>query len=85
MTLNTATDAKAISSQPLIVKWERRKRPSTAYAPSLRSGCTMTLWPAKNTGVVFGGVTDEDTGEETLESVFWNDLYVVFYFAYQHP
>ncbi|KAJ7774810.1 galactose oxidase [Mycena metata] len=62
------------SAQPLVVKWERRKRPSTAYAPALRSGCTMTLWTAKNTGVLFGGVTDEDTGEETLESVFWNDL-----------
>lgn len=27
-------------------------------------------------GVMFGGVTDEDTNEETLESVFWQDLYV---------
>jgi hypothetical protein len=34
----------------------------------------MTLWAAKSLGVLFGGVTDEDTGEETLESVFWNDL-----------
>ncbi|KAJ7774641.1 galactose oxidase [Mycena maculata] len=75
MTLATPDSAPAKpSSDPLIVKWERRKRPSTAYAPTLRSGCTMTLWAAKNTGVLFGGVTDEDTGEETLESVFWNDL-----------
>ncbi|KAJ8502566.1 hypothetical protein ONZ45_g11637 [Pleurotus djamor] len=59
---------------PLVVKWERRKRPSTAYAPTLRSGCTMALWNAKGTGVLFGGVTDEDTNEETLESHFWNDL-----------
>ncbi|KAK0491994.1 galactose oxidase [Armillaria luteobubalina] len=59
---------------PLKLKWERRKRPSTAYAPSLRSGCTMTTWAARSTGVLFGGVTDEDTSEETLESVFWNDL-----------
>ena len=58
----------------LIVKWERRKRASDAYAPSLRSGCTMTLWAAKAMGILFGGVTDEDTNEETLESVFWNDL-----------
>jgi hypothetical protein len=36
----------------------------------------MTMWPARNTGVLFGGVTDKDTGEETLESVFWNDLCV---------
>lgn len=34
----------------------------------------MSLWTAKNTGVLFGGVTDEDTSEETLESVFHNDL-----------
>ena len=34
----------------------------------------MTLWPAKMTGILFGGVTDDDTSEETLESVFWNDL-----------
>ncbi|KAJ7449795.1 galactose oxidase [Mycena latifolia] len=67
-------NAKPATADPLVVKWERRKRPSTAYAPALRSGCTMTLWPAKNTGILFGGVTDEDTGEETLESVFWNDL-----------
>jgi hypothetical protein len=72
ITLNTAEDAK--SSQPLVIKWERRKKPSTAYAPSLRSGCTMALWSAKGMGILFGGVTDEDTSEETLESVFWNDL-----------
>lgn len=27
---------------------------------------TMALWSAKQTGILFGGVTDEDTGEETL-------------------
>ncbi|KAH9914485.1 galactose oxidase [Amylocystis lapponica] len=74
MTLNVAAEGKALAD-PLTLKWERRKRPSTAYAPSLRSGCTMTLWFAKNMGVLFGGVTDEDTSEETLESVFHNDLY----------
>ncbi|KAJ7709920.1 hypothetical protein B0H17DRAFT_244413 [Mycena rosella] len=75
LTMSTAESANSkLSVDPLIVKWERRKRPSTAYAPALRSGCTMTLWTAKNTGILFGGVTDEDTGEETLESVFWNDL-----------
>jgi hypothetical protein len=34
----------------------------------------MTLWQAKNMGVMFGGVADEDTNEETLESVFHNDM-----------
>lgn len=61
------------SKDPLILKWERRKKPAS-YAPSLRSGCTMTLWAAKNMGILFGGVTDEDNSEETLDSVFWNDL-----------
>ncbi|KAF8878772.1 hypothetical protein BD779DRAFT_1613006 [Infundibulicybe gibba] len=69
----SAAKPKSADTSPLTLKWERRKRP--AYAPSLRSGCTMALWASKNTGVLFGGVTDEDTGEETLESVFWNDLY----------
>lgn len=72
MTLSTGAESK----DPLTLKWERRKKPSTAYAPSLRSGCTMTLWPAKSMGILFGGVTDDDTSEETLESVFWNDLLV---------
>ncbi|PIL23074.1 hypothetical protein GSI_14382 [Ganoderma sinense ZZ0214-1] len=82
MTLNTPEAAmsppssgKASSADPLVLKWERRKKSSTAYAPSLRSGCTMAVWAAKNMGVLFGGVTDEDTSEETLESVFHNDLY----------
>ncbi|TFK85227.1 galactose oxidase [Polyporus arcularius HHB13444] len=76
MTLNTETPTTGKSAaDPLTLKWERRKKPSTAYAPSLRSGCTMALWSAKNIGILFGGVTDEDTSEETMESVFHNDLY----------
>ncbi|TFK33534.1 hypothetical protein BDQ12DRAFT_690974 [Crucibulum laeve] len=63
------------AANTISAKWERRKRASDAYAPSLRSGCTMTLWATKGTGVLFGGVTDEDVNEESLESVFWNDLY----------
>ncbi|KAI0078590.1 galactose oxidase [Panus rudis PR-1116 ss-1] len=74
--LNNEPDASGkLPKDPLIVKWEKRKKSSTAFAPSLRSGCTMALWSAKNMGILFGGVTDEDTGEETLESVFHNDLY----------
>ncbi|CAL1698869.1 unnamed protein product [Somion occarium] len=75
MTLNPVSETGKAAANPLTVKWERRKRPSTAFAPSLRSGCTMTLWGAKNMGILFGGVTDEDTDEETMESVFHNDLY----------
>jgi len=36
----------------------------------------MALWPGRGMGILFGGVTDEDKDEETLDSVFWNDLYV---------
>jgi len=35
----------------------------------------MASWAAKGMGIMFGGVTDEDKHEETLESVFHNDLY----------
>ena len=55
-----------------LLKWEKRKK--VGYSPSLRSGCTMAFWTAKNTGILFGGVYDEDRDEETLESVFYNDL-----------
>ncbi|KAI0330708.1 galactose oxidase [Cubamyces sp. BRFM 1775] len=76
MTLSSETPTTGKSSaDPLTLKWEKRKKTSTAYAPSLRSGCTMALWSNKNTGILFGGVTDEDTNEETLESVFHNDLF----------
>ncbi|KAJ4466274.1 galactose oxidase [Lentinula aciculospora] len=71
---SSSSSKKKLAAQALSVKWERQKRSSTAYAPALRSGCTMTAWQAKEMGVMFGGVTDEDTSEETLESVFWNDL-----------
>jgi len=54
------------------IKWEKRKK--VGYAPSLRSGCTMALWAAKGIGILFGGVYDDDRDEETLESVFYNDM-----------
>ena len=36
----------------------------------------MALWAARNQGIMFGGVSDEDVNEETMRSVFYNDLYV---------
>ena len=54
-------------------KWDRRKK--VGYVPSLRSGSTMCYWGNKNMGVLFGGVTDDDKDEETLQSVFHNDLF----------
>ncbi|KAG9084728.1 hypothetical protein FRC06_003921 [Ceratobasidium sp. 370] len=35
----------------------------------------MALWAARSTGVMFGGVFDEDTSEETLDSVFYQDMF----------
>ncbi|KAF8609724.1 galactose oxidase [Ceratobasidium sp. AG-I] len=61
------------AENPAQPKWEKRKK--IGYAPSPRSGCTMALWSARSTGVMFGGVFDEDTSEETLESVFYQDMY----------
>lgn len=54
------------------LKWEKRKR--IGYMPSLRSGCAMTNWAAKGMGVMFGGVFDEEKDEDSLESVFYNDM-----------
>ncbi|KAL1410610.1 Kelch repeat-containing protein 3 [Vanrija albida] len=55
------------------LKWERRKK--AGYAPSLRSGSTMAHWASKGMGVLFGGVLDEEKDEESMESVFYNDLF----------
>ncbi|KAH8824574.1 galactose oxidase [Flagelloscypha sp. PMI_526] len=68
------TTASAVLPAGLTLKWERKKRASTAYAPAARVGATMTAWVNKSMGIMFGGVTDEDTNEETLESKFWNDM-----------
>lgn len=35
----------------------------------------MAYWPARQMGVMFGGVVDEEVSEEGLESVFLNDAY----------
>jgi hypothetical protein len=34
----------------------------------------MALWANRDTGVLFGGVKDDDQSEETLVSEFYNDL-----------
>ncbi|CAE6457105.1 unnamed protein product [Rhizoctonia solani] len=62
-----------IPDDPLKPKWEKRKK--VGYAPTPRSGCTMALWATRSTAVMFGGVYDEDTSEETMESVFYQDMY----------
>jgi hypothetical protein len=35
----------------------------------------MAYWSARQMGVMFGGVVDEEVSEEGLESVFLNDTY----------
>ena len=56
------------------IEWVRRRK--IGYAPNPpRSGCTMALWANRNMGVLFGGVTDMENDEESLESTFWNALY----------
>ncbi|GAA5842487.1 hypothetical protein JCM11251_007329 [Rhodosporidiobolus azoricus] len=55
-------------------KWEKRKNPG--YPPNpVRSGCTMAYWANKGMGVLFGGVSDDDRDEETLDSTFYNELF----------
>lgn len=61
------------------VEWSKRRK--IGYAPNPpRSGCTMALWANRCMGVLFGGVTDTEADEESMESMFWNDLY-----GYQLP
>lgn len=56
------------------VEWSKRRK--IGYAPNPpRSGCSMALWGNRNMGVLFGGVTDTEADEESMESTFWNDLY----------
>jgi hypothetical protein len=61
-----------MDADPTKLKWERKKK--AGYAPSVRSGCSMTLWASKGMGVMFGGVYDEEDTEEDIRSVFYNDL-----------
>ncbi|CAE6532416.1 unnamed protein product [Rhizoctonia solani] len=68
-------EGKALEDTWLLQYVFIRKRKKIGYAPTPRSGCTMALWAAKSTGVMFGGVHDEDTSEETLESVFYQDMF----------
>ncbi|EJT98146.1 galactose oxidase [Dacryopinax primogenitus] len=62
-----------MDADPKLLKWERRKK--AGHPPSARSGCTMAWWANRGMGILFGGVFDNDTDEETLESTFYNDMY----------
>lgn len=71
VTAPPAADAAAPGAPPT-VRWERRKRPANAPAPS-RAGATMTFHRGR--GVLFGGVHDVEQGEEGMDSEFFNGLF----------
>lgn len=54
------------------IRWERRRK-AGGFVPSLRSGCTMVYY--KSRAVLFGGVSDLEESEETIESVCHSDAY----------
>ncbi|CAD6919116.1 unnamed protein product [Tilletia controversa] len=72
-----STTTGGTSPQPLEpVAWSWAKRRRVGYYPNpARSGTTMALWANRAMGVLFGGVTDSEADEETMESEFWKDLY----------
>lgn len=54
------------------IRWERRKKPANAPNPK-RVGVTMAHH--KGRGIMFGGVWDATETDESLESVFFNELF----------
>jgi N-acetylneuraminic acid mutarotase len=64
-TLKMSTDVKAI-------RWEKRKK-CGGIPPGARSGCTAVYHKGK--GIVFGGVSDIQEDEETIESVVHQDMF----------
>ncbi|KAK0558458.1 Kelch repeat-containing protein 3 [Tilletia horrida] len=72
-----STTTGGTSPQPLEpAAWTWAKRRRVGYYPNpARSGTTMALWANRAMGVLFGGVTDTEADEETMESEFWKDLY----------
>lgn len=67
------TDSWLLKMKPDLkgIRWERRKK--APFAPSPRVGCSMVHHRGR--GVLFGGVFDTEETEESLESVFYNNLY----------
>lgn len=56
------------------VKWKWVQAKPTGILPSPRGGFSIAV-SANNHAYAFGGVQDEDADEESLTSVFHNDLY----------
>ncbi|CCE65598.1 hypothetical protein TPHA_0M00200 [Tetrapisispora phaffii CBS 4417] len=60
-----------MKADPSAVRWERRKK--QGFQPSPRVGCSMVHH--KGRGILFGGVYDFEETEESLDSIFYNDLF----------
>ena len=60
-----------MKADPTAIRWERRKK--QGFQPSPRVGCSMVHH--KGRGILFGGVYDFEETEESLDSVFYNDLF----------
>ena len=72
MTHNDLWHLKMSAADTSLIRWERLKKPR-GLAPSVRSGCTMTVFKGK--GVMFGGVSDVKESDESIESVCHNDMF----------
>ena len=55
-------------------RWEKKKKGS-GMVPSLRSGCTMIYHSKTRKGIMFGGVTDINENEESIEGLCFNDMF----------
>jgi hypothetical protein len=64
--------SEAASNAPPTVRWEKRRRPANAPAPT-RAGATMAYH--KGRGILFGGVHDVEESEEGMDSEFFNGLF----------
>lgn len=67
-----APAADAGPGAPPTVRWEMRKRPANAPAPT-RAGATMAYHRGR--GILFGGVHDVEESEEGMDSDFFNGLF----------
>ncbi|KAJ3260343.1 hypothetical protein HK103_000978 [Boothiomyces macroporosus] len=54
------------------IRWERKKK-CGGIVPGQRSGCTTVFFKGK--GIMFGGVSDIQEDEETIESVVHGDMF----------
>jgi len=56
-------------------RWTKVKQ--TGCLPTARCSLSGTLIPGHNKAYLFGGVYDEEQGEDDLTSTFYNDLFML--------